>query len=132
MGEEASPRWGKGLDLGVSFPLRTQQFALRGVAEGILQDFTSSGLYGIDILVEGFSPGGEGPAADLTLALKDCLAENLLFQLVESPSGFPYVLKGKVEDLGSKMLIIADLSRRGKAITKASLLIEKSKLRVKR
>ncbi len=132
MGEETSPRWEKGLNLGVSFPLRTPQFALRGVAEGILQDFTSSGLYGIDILVEGFSPGGKGPADDLTLALKDCLAENLLFQLVESPSSFPYVLRGKVEDLGSKMLIIADLSRRGKAITKASLLIEKSKLRVKK
>jgi len=107
----------------VTFSISSYHSGVVGAVQDLLQDLSSSGLYGIDIFVGGFSSPDEKIAGDLTLALKDCLAQNLLFQLVESHSGYPYILKGRIKDLGSGVKIMANLTRRGKVITTTSVFV---------
>lgn len=129
IGEDVSSAWGRTLPQGVTFSI---QSGLMGAVQSLLQSLSSSGLYGIDIFVDDFTSVDEEIAGDLTLALKDCLARNLLFQLVESLSGYPYILKGKVEDLDSGVRIMASLTRGSKIITTTSVVLEKCQLEDKR
>jgi len=121
---DLSSAWGGKAFPQITFPLMPSRFTLTGAVQSLLQSLSSSGLYGIDIFVADFSPQDEQIAQDLTATLKGYLAQDLLFQLVDSPSGFPYVLRGKVENSASGMRIRASLTRRERVITTTTLFVK--------
>ncbi len=123
-GNNLSSVWGGASLPKVTFLLTSPQSGIMGAAQSLLQSLSSSGLYGIDIFVADFSPRGEQVARDLTATLKDYLAQDLLFQLVDSPTGFPYILKGRVENSVSGARIMASLTRREKVITTTTLFVK--------